>query len=361
MQTALELARKGKGWTSPNPCVGAVVVNAGRIAGRGWHKGPGLAHAEVNAIDDAKDKCQGATIYVTLEPCNHFGRTPPCTRKILASGIRRVVVGCSDPNPSVAGGGIAFLRDSGLEVVTGILEAECRELIEDFIWAVQNDTSPFVILKCAATLDGRIATSTGDSKWVTNEASRQYVHQIRHEVDGILVGSGTLHADDPSLTARRPGRESRDPARIILDTRLSIKEDARVLTLASDAPTIILSEPDADPAKKKRLEQRGGITVVHVPVVNDRLDLRQVMINLKRIGIQSLLVEGGGEVISSILKTGLVNKVLFFLAPKILGGDDGVPVCRGKGPELMRDAFELDSIRVRRFGRDFLIEGYPAK
>ncbi|THB74379.1 MAG: bifunctional diaminohydroxyphosphoribosylaminopyrimidine deaminase/5-amino-6-(5-phosphoribosylamino)uracil reductase RibD [Desulfobacteraceae bacterium] len=357
MQQAVLLAQKGAGYTSPNPCVGAVVVKDGQVVGKGWHKGPGLAHAEVNAIDDAKEHARGATIYVTLEPCNHFGKTPPCTHKIRDAGIEKVVVGCEDPNPFVAGGGIAFLRNRGIEVVSGVLEKECRTLIEAFIWYVNHEQTPFVILKCAATLDGRIAASTGDSRWVTGSAARRHVHQVRHEVDGILIGSGTLHADDPSLTARRDGETSRDPARIILDTHLSIDEGARVLTLESQSPTILVAGPDADPQKQERLT-RMGARVIHAPLAGSGLDLNQVMIKLGEIGIQSLLIEGGGEVIYSVLKAGIVNKVMFYTAPKILGGDDGIPVCRGKGPELMKDAFELDDVEVRMFDRDILIQGY---
>lgn len=357
MEQAIALARKGSGFTSPNPCVGAVVVNDGQVVGQGWHKGPGLAHAEVNAIDDAGPKSAGATIYVTLEPCNHFGKTPPCTHKILEAGIKRVVIGCNDPNPYVDGGGIQFLRDHGVDVQTGVLEEHCRALIEAFIWYVQNDKKPFVILKCAATLDGRIATSTGDSKWITNALSRQYVHQIRHDVDGILIGSGTLHADNPSLTARRDGQVSKDPARIILDSNLTIDPRAAVLIQKSDAPTILVTGEGVSPEKISRLEEKGA-TVIQVSRKNGRLELNELMIKLGKLGIQSLLIEGGSRVIDSALKAGIVNKVLFFMAPKILGGDDGIPVCRGVGPKLMKDAFNLSRISIRQFEDDVLIQGY---
>jgi diaminohydroxyphosphoribosylaminopyrimidine deaminase/5-amino-6-(5-phosphoribosylamino)uracil reductase len=202
MEMALELAARGKGFTSPNPCVGAVVVKAGEVIGQGWHQKAGTPHAEVNAIDDAikrfPDRLAGATIYVTLEPCNHFGKTPPCTHKILENGITRVVVGCTDPNPGVSGGGNDFLRDNGLAVESGVLEARARDLIEDFIWTIQNDGDPFVTLKCATTLDGRIATRTGDSQWITGPAAREKGHELRHQHDAILIGSGTLRADNPS-------------------------------------------------------------------------------------------------------------------------------------------------------------------
>lgn len=357
MSLAVSLARKGKGFTSPNPCVGAVVVKDGTVVGKGFHRAAGLAHAEVEAIDDAGPKAKGATIYVTLEPCNHFGKTPPCTHKILHAGIKKVVVGCKDPNPNVCGGGIAWLRDNGIEVVTGVLEKEAQALIEEFIWYVQNDKTPFVILKCASTLDGRIATAAGDSKWITNEKSRAFVHQIRHEVDAILVGSGTLHADNPSLTSRIEGVQTKDPVRIILDTHLSIKEDAKVLTQESNAKTIIVTGPGASKEKRALIESKGA-QILEVSLKQEKLDLSELMINLGRMSILSLLIEGGSVVAGSALKAGIVNKVLFFLAPKFLGSDDGIPVFQGKGPKLIKDAFELKKPTVTLFDTDMLVQGY---
>ncbi len=357
MMQALSLARKAKGFTSPNPCVGAVVVNNGRIVGKGYHKAAGRAHAEVAAIDDAGSEAKGAVIYVTLEPCNHFGKTPPCTRKIINAGIKKVVVGCKDPNPFVAGNGIRHLEENGIEVVSAILEQEARDLIEDFIWYIQNDKKPFVILKCASTLDGQIATSTGDSKWITNPLSRAHGHTVRREVDAILVGSGTLHADNPSLTARTDHSQKKDPVRIILDTRLTIKEDAKVLTGNSAKKTIIVTGPQVSESKKKRILEKGA-EFIEVPVIDQYLDLNELMIKLGQMSILSLLIEGGGTVAGSALKAKIVNKVLFFLAPKILGGNDGVPVFKGKGPGLIKDAFELKRCNVLRFGEDILVQGY---
>lgn len=361
MHLALELAAKAKGFTSPNPCVGAVVVENNEIIGQGWHHAAGKPHAEVEAIDDALSKfphrLKGATIYVTLEPCNHFGKTPPCTQKILEAGISHVKVGCLDPNPYVSGGGVAFLRDKGIEVETGILEDQARILIEDFIWYTQNDKYPFVILKCAATLDGYIATATGDSKWITNEKSRAFGHGIRHQVDAILIGSGTLQADDPSLTARIPGQETKDPVRVILDTRLSISEDARVITQKSSASTILVTGPDVAGNKKKRLLDK-GVEIIEVELLNGRLDLNKLMIRLGTMSILSLLIEGGGQVAASAVKAGIVNKVHYFLAPKFLGSNDGVPVFKGKGPEKIKDAFELDRVSIQCFDQDTLVTGY---
>nr|WP_080806234.1 bifunctional diaminohydroxyphosphoribosylaminopyrimidine deaminase/5-amino-6-(5-phosphoribosylamino)uracil reductase RibD [Desulfamplus magnetovallimortis] len=363
MQEALALAAKARGYTSPNPMVGAVVVRNSNIVGRGWHHAPGLPHAEVEAINDAGKNAEGADIYVTLEPCNHYGKTPPCTRKIVEAGIRRVVVATEDPNPFVKGGGIDFLRSMGIPVDVGVCREEAETLIEDFIWYVQNDKKPFVILKCAATLDGRLATSTGDSRWVTSSASRKYVHELRHACEAILVGSGTLKNDNPSLTARLEGVETRDPKRVILDSSLSISPDARVLNQPSNAETIIVTSIDASMQKAKELQAMGA-TLIRVPCRNNagetynRLDLPYLMNELGKIGVMSLLVEGGGRVAGSFLSETLVNKVMFFIAPKILGGDDGIPVCRGKGPLLMKDAFQLKRVDIARFDDDTLVSGY---
>ena len=222
MQEALTLAKTAKGFTSPNPCVGAVVVKNNEIVGKGFHKAAGLAHGEVEALDDAGIKARGATLYVTLEPCNHFGKTPPCTQKIINAGIKKVVVGCSDPNPDVCGEGLKYLKSKGLEVLSGVLENQAQILIEDFIWYVQNK-KPFVTLKCASTLDGHIATSTGDSKWITNEKSRGFVHRLRDRADAVMMGVGTVLADNPAMTARFKVKQGKDPIRIVVDTSIGCR------------------------------------------------------------------------------------------------------------------------------------------
>lgn len=370
MREAIALAAKGRGYTSPNPMVGAVVVKDHRITGRGWHRAAGAAHAEVEAINDAGSSAAGADIYVTLEPCNHYGKTPPCTRKIIESGIRRVVVAAPDPNPFVQGGGVKYLQDHGIKVEIGVCRDEAETLIEDFIWYVKHDKLPFVVLKCAATLDGRLATSTGDSRWITCDRSRQFVHELRHAYDAILIGSGTLHKDNPSLTARLNNREliqdgdghtkykqARDPRRIILDSSLSIDTGSNILTQQSDADTIIATSPRSDPQKRATLEQMGA-TVLTVAEKGRFLDLNDLLRQLGQMGIMNVLIEGGATVIGSALSGDIVNKVLFFMAPKILGGDDGVPVCRGRGPLLMRDAMQLKKVDIRRFDDDILIQGY---
>ncbi|MFH0727130.1 MAG: bifunctional diaminohydroxyphosphoribosylaminopyrimidine deaminase/5-amino-6-(5-phosphoribosylamino)uracil reductase RibD [Pseudomonadota bacterium] len=357
MNTALDLAEKGAGYVSPNPMVGAVVVKDGRIVGRGYHRAVGTAHAEVNALDDAGGEARGATLYVTLEPCNHTGRTPPCTEKILKSGIKKIVVAMLDPNPDVTGGGNDRLRAEGVEVETGVGEARARKLNESFIKYILTKR-PFVILKSAATLDGRIATRTGDARWVTGPASRRFVHEIRHAVDGILVGIGTVQADDPRLTTRIEGRTGRDPVRIILDSRLSISETAKVLRHQSDSDTVIVTGGSAPIDKTNRLRRLKGVQVMEAPLKDGKIDLPRLMEGLGVMGITSLLVEGGGRVMASAISSGIADKLLLFYAPKLLGGDDGIPICSGPGPEKMADCVAVRDIEVRRFGEDVMLEGY---
>ena len=356
MKQALELAEKGRGWTSPNPMVGAVVVKDGQIVGRGYHQRVGGLHAEVNAIDDAGEWARGATIYVTLEPCNHFGRTPPCTRKIIDAGIRRVVVAMTDPNPGVQGGGSQYLQDQGIEVATGICEKEARVLNEGFITWVTTGR-PFVIVKCAATLDGRIATRTGDSRWVTGPASREFVHRIRHGVDGIVVGVETVKKDDPSLTTRLDGETGSDPTRIILDTHLSIPLTAKMLNPVSNTRTWVVCGADA-PADRRTALENTGVRVISAALESGRIDLSALMKQLGAMEITSLLIEGGGTVIGSAFAAEIVDKICFFYAPKILGGDDGVPICRGAGPENMKQSIAIHDLSVFRFDADVMIQGY---
>ncbi len=363
MEMALGLAEKGRGFTSPNPMVGAVVVRNGAVVGQGWHKVYGGPHAEVHAIDDAGDLARGATLYVTLEPCNHTGKTPPCTRKIIEAGITKVVMAMKDPNPT-ASGGAELLRLHGISVESGVLEPQALRLNEIFIKHVQT-RKPFVILKYASTLDGRIATRTGDSKWITNERSRAFVHELRHLVDGIMVGVDTVIADDPSLTTRLKGVKGRDPHRFILDTRLRIPETARILHLTSDSDTYLVCGEDvgADPVlagKKDRLEKE-GVRVLTAPLKDGRVDLDRLMVILGAMNISSLLVEGGSRVLGSALSAGIVDKIFGFYAPKILGGDDGIPLFKGRGPELMKDAVCFDNLSVRRFDEDIMIEASIAK
>jgi diaminohydroxyphosphoribosylaminopyrimidine deaminase/5-amino-6-(5-phosphoribosylamino)uracil reductase len=370
MALALELAARGRGFTSPNPMVGAVVVKEGRIVGRGYHQRVGGAHAEVNALDAAGDAAKGATLYVTLEPCNHTGRTPPCTKRVVAAGVRRVVVAMLDPNPDVTGGGCRLLKANGLEVVTGVCEAEARALNEVFVKYVRTKR-PFVLLKCALTLDGQLATRTGDSRWVTGPEARGAVHELRHHLDAIMVGRRTISTDDPSLTTRRvlgegrdttAGRDTaagRDPVRVVLDSRLSMDPDARVLQQASQAPTYLIHGPTVDAGRRATLKDRGA-RLIEVPHGDGGLDLHAAMAALGAVGITSVLLEGGGRLIASALRAKVVDKVNLFYAPKLLGGNDGVPMCVGAGVDKMADALTLDRVRVASFGPDVMIEGYLA-
>jgi diaminohydroxyphosphoribosylaminopyrimidine deaminase/5-amino-6-(5-phosphoribosylamino)uracil reductase len=356
MNMALELAKQGLGCTSPNPMVGAVVVKKEKVVGRGFHAGAGQAHAEVVAIDNAGTEIAGATLYVTLEPCNHQGRTPPCTQKILATGIKRVVIAMKDPNPDVAGGGADYLRDRGIHIRVGVCEDQARRMNEAYLKYVKTKR-PFVTVKCAATLDGMIATKTGDSKWVSGKESRSYVHMLRHISDAIMVGIDTIKKDDSSLTTRLDGNKGRDPKRIILDTHLSIPENARVLRLDSDSDTVIVTGPSVSNRKKVAI-QKSGINIIQAPLKNEMVDLEYLMDRLGESAVTCLLVEGGGRVIASCLKAGIVDKIAFFFAPKILGGNDGIPICRGPGPELMKESVAVNNLQVHRFGDDVLLEGY---
>lgn len=358
MRLALREARKGLGRTSPNPSVGAVIVKDGKVAATGYHRSAGLPHAEVEALSQLGGRCPGATLYVTLEPCNHTGRTPPCTHAILNSGIQRVVVGMKDPNPGVAGGGCAFLERHGVEVTVGVLEGECRRLNEDFVRFVTSKR-PFVIAKSAMTLDGWTATSTGHSKWITNEASRAFVHRLRDRVDAVLVGIGTVLADNPSLTARLKRGRGRDPLRIIVDTHLRTPRNARVVTQDSSARTLIVTGKDPSPVDCRGFPE-DRVSIMTCPLRNGKIDLTALAARLGEMSVMSLLVEGGAGIIGSLLRDRLIDKCYLFKAPKLLCGGDGIPMAAGPGPREMSDALVLKEIRVRRFKDDILIRGYPS-
>ena len=358
MQMALDQAAEGLGHVSPNPMVGAVVVREGRVVGRGHHQRFGGPHAEVHALAQAGAAARDATLYVNLEPCNHTGKTPPCTDTILKAGIRRVVTAMEDPNPLVAGGGHARLRDAGLSVVTGVCATEARRLNEAFVKWIRT-RRPFVTLKCAATLDGRLATRTGDAKWVTGPQARAFVHRLRHAADGVLVGVNTVKADDPRLTTRLEQGPGVDPLRIILDTRLSLPLTARLLHQQSSAATLVVTGPEASAAARAAVAATGA-QVVSAPLHQGRIDLTWLMGHLGAMGVASLLIEGGGQVAGAALRGGIVDKLCLFYAPKLLAGDDGVPICAGPGPALMRDSLMVKSIRTQRLGEDLLVEGYLA-
>ncbi|MRR33734.1 bifunctional diaminohydroxyphosphoribosylaminopyrimidine deaminase/5-amino-6-(5-phosphoribosylamino)uracil reductase RibD [bacterium] len=357
MRRALSLARKGVGKTSPNPAVGCVVVQAGEVVGEGWHRKAGTPHAEIHALRRAAERARGADIYVTLEPCSHHGRTPPCADALIAAGVARVFIGMQDPNPLVSGKGMAALRAAGIRVECGLLERECRLLNEPFIKHVTSGL-PFVILKSAMTLDGRTATASGDSKWVTSEKSRKYVHKLRAMVDAVMVGVGTVVADDPQLTCRM-GVRGRDPLRVIVDSRMRIPLDSALLSMASPAKTVIATITE-DPARAAELEARGA-EIVLCKEEGGKVDLADLLARLGSRGIQSILLEGGRELAGTALRKGLVDKFLFFYAPKLLGGADGFGLFAGEGPARMADAQVIRDVVIKRFGEDILVEGYPEK
>ncbi|MBE3597064.1 MAG: bifunctional diaminohydroxyphosphoribosylaminopyrimidine deaminase/5-amino-6-(5-phosphoribosylamino)uracil reductase RibD [Hydrogenibacillus sp.] len=356
MRLALTLAESTRAKTHPNPRVGAVIVKDGRVVGLGAHLAPGEAHAEAHALHMAGEAARGATMYVTLEPCNHHGRTPPCTEAIIRSGIRRVVVAMEDPNPDVEGGGIERLREAGLSVDVGLLRAEAERLNAPYLTAVAA-RRPFVWLKLAMTLDGRIATRSGDGRWVTNEASRRRVHELRDLSDAVLVGSGTVLADDPKLTARLPG--ARQPIKVILDGRLRTPASARLFDGA--APVLIFTAPGADEAHKARLISRGA-EVIEVPLeaqakTEARLSVRAVLEHLFRRDIRLLLVEGGAKVAGAFWSAELIDRVTVFIAPKIAGG--GLSPLDGTGVLKMAEAVSLVDVAVERFDGDLAVTGRP--
>lgn len=349
------MAVKAKGRTSPNPMVGAVVVKDGTIIGRGYHQKAGTPHAEIHALNEAGMGSQGSTLYVTLEPCSHRGRTLPCVDFIIRSKVVRVAVAMKDPNPLVNGQGIARLRESGIRVDLGIMENEARRMNEVFVKYITT-RMPFVILKAAVTLDGRIATRTGESKWITGEAAREKAHEIRDSVDAILVGVNTVLADNPRLTSRPPGRAGKDPIRIILDTQLRTPLDARVV--ANDSPSKTYIFADGDVAKERiRAYQERGVTVMVARKSYQRIDFRQVLEDLGRMEITSLLIEGGSEVHASALKLGLVDRVIFFVAPGIMGGGSSKEAIGNLGIDRMQNLIRLRDICVEQVGDDVMIQG----
>lgn len=356
MERALELAQKGVGYTNPNPLVGAVIVKDGKIIGEGYHEVYGGNHAEVNAFKNATEDVKGATMYVTLEPCAHYGKTPPCVNAIVEKGIKKVVVSLGDPNPEVEGRGIKFLRDNGIEVVTGVLEKESRRINEIFLKYITTKL-PFCILKTAMTLDGKIATRTGDSKWITNEESRKYVHKLRHRVAAIMVGIGTVLQDNPYLNTRLESIKGSDPIRVIVDTYAKIPIEANVLNSQSNARTIIASTELAPKEKFRKLEGKGAEIIV-TPLKDGRVDLNHLIKSLGERKIDSVLIEGGSELNYSAVEAGIVDKVNAFIAPKFIGGGQTKTPIGGLGRTLMKDAILLKNISVHRFGNDIMIEGY---
>lgn len=358
MRRALELAKRGEGYTSPNPMVGCVVVKDDRIISEGWHERYGEFHAERNALLRCKEDPTGADLYVTLEPCCHYGKTPPCTEIIIEKKIGRVFVGSMDSNPLVAGKGVQILKDAGIEVETGILGDACRRLNEVFYHYMETGM-PYCVMKYAMTLDGKIACVTGDSKWVTGEAAREHVHLLRKRYKGILVGIGTVLADDPMLNCRI--EDGVDPVRIVCDSSLRIPEDAQLVKTAKDIPTIIaccakhLAGDDVQ--KKVQVLEAAGIQVL-VQEDTDQVDLRKLMKTLAAEKIDSILIEGGAAIHASALEAGIVNKVYAYIAGKLVGGKAAPTPIGGAGIPVMANAVKLHDMNIKTFGEDICISGY---
>lgn len=351
MKLAIAEAKKGEGFTNPNPMVGAVIVKDGRIVGQDYHHEYGSYHAERNAILNCREDLTGASMYVTLEPCCHYGKTPPCTEIIIESGIQTVYIGSMDPNPLVAGNGAKALRQHQIEVITGICEQECMALNKVFFHYIQAKM-PYVVMKYAMTADGKIASRTGASKWITGEAARNRVQYSRHKYMGIMAGAQTVCLDDPMLTCRLEGKKS--PIRIICDTHLRTPETANVVKTAKEFPTIIASA--SEDLQKMEDYQKAGCKILTIPKEGSHLNLKILMQELGRLGIDSILLEGGGTLNYSALQSGIVQALELYLAPKIFGGKDAKSPVEGIGIALPKEAFSLANPSIQQIGEDILIE-----
>lgn len=359
MLRAIQLAKKGEGWTNPNPMVGAVIVKDGRIIGEGYHKKCGELHAERNAISSLTESAEGATIYVTLEPCCHYGKTPPCTEAIIEQKIKKVVIGSRDPNPKVAGKGAQILRESGITVVQDFMREECDRLNPVFFHYITTKT-PYVVMKYAMTLDGKIATKTGASKWITGETARQEVQHMRHRYMGIMAGIGTVLADDPMLNVRVEGWKS--PVRILCDSSLRIPLDSQIVRSAKEYRTIVAyagREENEEITEKitKKIEQlhAKGVDTVCCPDEKGQIDLKKLMTYLGNEGIDSILLEGGGTLNDSALRAGIVKEVHCFIAPKLFGGKNSKTPVEGIGIGLPSEALKLKCTDICRIGEDIRI------
>lgn len=356
MRRALELAARAAGRTSPNPMVGAVIVKNGRLIAEGYHKKAGRPHGEIEALRKAGKQARGAQLFVNLEPCCHQGRTPPCTEAIIESGIKEVFVGMRDPNPLVAGKGIRRLKRAGIEVHSGLLRQESQKLNEVFVKYIET-RMPFVTLKSALSLDGKIATSTGDSQWITGPEARERVHQMRDQVDAILVGAGTVLKDNPRLTTRLKKGKGCNPARVILDTRAEIPLKAKVFQRARRERVIYVTARGTSAIRVNKLHE-SGVQVYVLPDRNGRISLKKLIKLLGQSGVTSILVEGGGGLNSSLLREGIVDKVVFFLAPIIIGGGSAPGVVGGPGIKNLKQALNIKGLTITPVGADWVAEGY---
>lgn len=353
MRMALRLARRGG--ASPNPMVGAVIVKDGEVVGRGFHPKAGESHAEVFALLDAREAARGATLYVNLEPCSHYGRTPPCADAVIAAGIVRVVAAMQDPDPRVSGNGFRKLREAGIDVMVGVLERQAAEMNEAYLKHIATGM-PFVTLKMAMTLDGKIASHQGDSRWISGEQSRCVVHKLRARVDAVLIGAGAAIQDDPLLTARH-GTVAKQPARVVVDEVAALSLDSRILQ-EPGGEVIVATTCRADPAKIGKLEAAGARILI-LDEVGGLVDLPALFRELDNMGIINILAEGGGELSASLVNARLVDKVLMFIAPKIIGGRAAKTPVEGEGTALMSEALPLTDIRVSRCGEDLVVTGRP--
>lgn len=355
MKRALDLARRGEGWTSPNPMVGAVIVKDGRVVGEGFHQKAGTPHAEVHALNAAQEKAKGAFVYVNLEPCCHQGRTPPCTDALIQAGVAKVVVAMEDPNPQIAGRGIKRLREAGIEVVTGVLAQEAGQLNEVFIKGMTSQKI-FVAMKSAVTLDGKTASRSGSSKWITGEEAREFAHRLRHRYDAILVGIGTVLADNPRLTTRIPGLKN--PLRVVLDASLRISTEANLLDTQT-GPTLVFTCMSLDGCPKAERIREKGVELIQCPGDAGKVELERVLKVLWQKGVTSLLVEGGGSIHGAFFDQQLVDKIYLFAAPKLVGGHLAPGMIGGVGMQEMKEAVPVEDLTVERIGKDFLFIGYP--
>ena len=354
MRRAMELAERGVGFTNPNPMVGAVIVKGGKVIGEGWHERCGEWHAERNAFKNCTVPAEGATMYVTLEPCCHYGKTPPCTEAIIEHGIARVVVGMEDPNPLVAGKGIALLREAGIEVVCGVEEEALREQNRVFLKYISTKL-PWVAMKTAMTLDGKIATRTGDSKWITGAEARAYVHELRHRFMAILVGIGTAVADDPLLNCRIEGRGVRQPIRVVVDSNARLSLDSQLVKTAGEYRTIVAHTRFAPEESVKALRE-AGVEMLLCKEKEGLVDVRNLLELLGLSGIDSILLEGGGSLNYTFLSEGLADELYAFIAPKIVGGMNAKTPVEGAGMEKMADAINLELENVLNIGHDVLLK-----
>ena len=354
MRRAIELAKKGGGYVHPNPLVGCVVVKDGEIIAEGYHEKYGEFHAERNALLHCQSETKGASLYVTLEPCCHYGKTPPCTEIIIEKGIKKVFVGILDPNPLVAGKGVKILQDAGIEVEVGLCQDEIRELNKVFLKYITTKR-PYVIMKTAMTLDGKIAAHTGDSRWVTNDESRKLVHELRSEMAAIIVGIGTVLADDPMLNVRLEGNPHQ-PVRIVVDSNLRTPIDSQLVKTAKEYRTIIATTV-SDNCRDVRPYVSTGIELIQCKSKDGHVDINDLMTKLGSHGIDSLLLEGGGTLNSAFLEAGCVDEVWAFIAPKIIGGEGAKTPVAGKGIEKMSDAIQLQNIDIQNINGDILIKG----